>query len=43
MYLHIQEWVKVLKTREGVKLSGLVNVITEKVFSAEDKVKYETD
>jgi hypothetical protein len=29
--------------REGVKLSGLVNVITEKVFLAEDKVKYKID
>ena len=43
MYYHIQEQAKALETREGVKLSGLVNVIIEKVFSVEDKRKYEID
>jgi hypothetical protein len=43
MHHHIQEWAETLEKREGVKLSGLVNAITDKVFSAEDKKKYKTD
>jgi hypothetical protein len=43
MHNHIQDWAKALETREGVKLSGLVNAITDKVFSDKDKENYGTD
>jgi hypothetical protein len=43
MHNHIHDWAKALETREGVKLSGLVNAITDKVFSDEDKKKYNAD
>jgi hypothetical protein len=43
MHHNITDWAKSLETREGVKLSGLVNAITDKVFSDEDKKKYGTD
>lgn len=43
IYNNIDTWAKDLEGREGVKLSGLVNAINDKVFTAEDKKKYKTD
>jgi hypothetical protein len=43
MHNNMDTWAKDLEGREGVKLSGLVNAINDKVFTTEDKKKYKTD
>ena len=43
MHHKMEDWAQRLAKREGVKISGLVNAITPKVFNDEDKARYETD